>query len=358
MTRSLLLEGVARPYAWGSATAIPKLRGDAETGQPVAELWFDQKLPFLLKILAADQALSIQVHPNLAQAQRGFAAEEARGIARDAPHRNYRDANHKPELICALGQFDALVGFRPVSQTLQLFEALNVRELDPLAAALEGPEGLRTAFTTLLTLEPWARPPLVQAVLAGCQRLVDAGGEWSLAARASVLAAEHFPGDVGIVIALLLNAIRLEAGEAIYLPAGNVHAYLRGIGVEIMANSDNVLRCGLTPKHVDVEEVLRIADFSELLDPRCAARPVTVNERVFPTSAADFELSMLTVGPEEIVEPEAHAPELLLCTQGAVTVDAAGEPLEVLPGRAVYLAAGVAARITGSGTIFRATTPG
>ena len=358
MNQSLIaLDGVARPYAWGSLTAIPELRGVEPSGEPVAELWFDHELPFLLKILAADQALSIQVHPNLEQAKRGFAAEEALGIPREAPHRNYRDPNHKPELICALGRFDALVGFRPVVQTQRLFEALNVPELGPIAGALAGAGGLRAAFTMLITLDDEKRPGLVAAVLQGCHRLVDAGGEWWLAAHASILAAEHFPGDVGVVIALLLNAIRLEAGEAIYLPAGNVHAYVRGIGVEIMANSDNVLRCGLTPKHVDVEEVLRIADFTELADPRCPSQPVTANERVFTTSAADFELAALTVGPD-LTEPAVHRPELLLCTEGSVTLEAAGESQSVLPGRAVYLAGGVAARITGSGTVFRATTPG
>jgi mannose-6-phosphate isomerase len=353
----IALEGVARPYAWGSPTAIPQLRGVPASGEPVAELWFDEKLPFLLKILAADQALSIQVHPNLEQAQRGFAAEEALGIPRDAPHRNYRDANHKPELICALGQFDALVGFRPVAQTLEFFRALDVPELGPVAEALAGPDGLRAAFTMLLTLPEAERPQLVAQTLAGCQRLIGAGGEWWLAAQASVLAAEHFPRDIGVVIALLLNAIRLEAGEAIFLPAGNVHAYLRGIGVEIMANSDNVLRCGLTPKHVDVDEVLRISDFSELADPRCPSQPVTAHEKVFATSAADFELSMLTLGPDEITEPGTHGPELLLCTEGAVTLEAGAEHLLLPPGRAVLLAAGLAARIRGVGTLFRATKP-
>jgi mannose-6-phosphate isomerase len=353
----IALEGVARDYAWGSPTAIPALRGVPASGGPVAELWFDEKLPFLLKILAADQALSIQVHPNLEQARRGFAAEEALGIPRDAPNRNYRDPHHKPELLCALGTFDALVGFRPVVETLRLFEALNVPELGAVSAALAGPDGLRAAFTMLLTLDESERPRLVAEALAGCQRILETGGQWRLAARASLLAAEHFPGDVGAVLALLLNAIQLEAGEAIFLPAGSVHAYLRGIGVEIMANSDNVLRCGLTPKHIDVAEVLRVADFSELLDPRCPARLVTPNEKVFVTSASDFELSMLTVGPDDITEPGAPGPQLFLCTEGAVRLAAGLEPLSLRPGRAVFLAAGLAARITGAGTLFRAATP-
>jgi mannose-6-phosphate isomerase len=353
----IALEGVARPYAWGSPTAIPGLRGSPASGEPVAELWFDEKLPFLLKLLAADHPLSIQVHPNLEQARHGFAAEETAEIARDAPNRNYRDANHKPELICALGQFDALVGFRPVADTLRLFAALQVRELSAVSDALAGPDGLRTALTMLLTLHESERLTLVAAVIAGCRRVAETDNQWWLAARATVSAAEHFPGDIGAVIALLLIAIRLEAGEAIFVPAGTVHAYLGGLGVEIMANSDNVLRCGLTPKHVDVAEVLRVADFSELLDPRCASRPVGPNERVFTTPAAEFQLSILAVGPDGITEPGAHGPELFLCTEGAVTLEAGGEPLVLLPGRAVCVAAGVAARITGAGTLFRAATP-
>jgi mannose-6-phosphate isomerase len=352
-----VLEGVVRPYAWGSTTAIPELRGVPASGEPVAELWFDKQLPFLLKILAADQALSIQVHPTREQARRGFAAEEALGIPLEASHRNYRDANHKPELICALGRFDALVGFRPVAQTLALFEALNVPELAEVAAALKEPDGLRMAFRMLLELDDATREALVGAVLGGCARLARTGGEWWLAAQASLLAAEHFPRDIGVVIALLLNAVRLEAGEAIFLPAGVVHAYLRGIGVEIMANSDNVLRCGLTPKHVDAGEVLRVADFSELRDPRCPSQPVNAHERVFTTSATDFELAVLTVGPDGVTEPGAHCPELLLCTEGEATLESDAELLVLRPGRAAFLRAGQAARITGSAKVFRATQP-
>ena len=184
------LHGVIRPYAWGSRTAIPELLGTAPTGEPAAELWlgahpddpslvpahddtldrliaadpfamlgaanverFGPQLPFLLKVLAADTALSIQVHPDLAQAKAGFAAEDARGVARDSPQRNYKDANHKPELLCALTPFDALCGFRPVAQTVRLFDALGVEALAPYREMLAGPDGLRAAFTTLLDLD-------------------------------------------------------------------------------------------------------------------------------------------------------------------------------------------------------------
>ncbi|HEY3633015.1 MAG TPA: mannose-6-phosphate isomerase, class I, partial [Jatrophihabitantaceae bacterium] len=291
------LDGVIRPYAWGSRTDIPELLGVEPTDRPAAELWygahpddparvgettldqliaadpvgmlgervvaeFGPRLPFLLKVLAAETALSIQVHPNRAQALAGFAAEDAAGVPRDAPNRNYRDDNHKPELLCALTEFDALCGFRPVARTLELFDALDVAELARYRSALAGPDGLRAAFTALLTAED----PPVDAVVAALPRL--AGSEWADLGAALTRVAGDFPGDIGITVALLLNYVRLAPGEAIFLAAGNVHAYLHGVGVEILANSDNVLRCGLTGKHIDVPELLKITDFTPLVEPR------------------------------------------------------------------------------------------
>ena len=158
------LDGAPRHYAWGSPTAIPGLLGVPPTGEPVAELWFDRRLPFLLKILAADTALSIQVHPDLDQAREGFAREERRGIALDAPERNYRDVNHKPELLCAVTPFTALCGFRPAADTIRFLDALDVGELTPFRRALAGPDGLKAAFTAMLAVprpigRGWSTPP-------------------------------------------------------------------------------------------------------------------------------------------------------------------------------------------------------
>jgi mannose-6-phosphate isomerase len=350
------LAGVPRDYAWGSPTAIPELLGIEATGEPIAELWFDDQLPFLLKILAADKALSIQVHPTLAQARAGFAAENARGLALDAPSRNYRDANHKPELICALTDFDALCGFRPVPDTLRLFQELDVAELIPVRDALTGPDGLRAAFAIVLATAPSERARLVAAVLAGCRRLLSGGGEWLLSARASLLAARDFPGDLGAVLALLLNAVRLQPGQAIYLGAGNVHAYLRGMGVEIMANSDNVLRCGLTPKHIDIPEVMRVADFTPLANPRCEPLDQGPHERIFPVPVSDFELGVLDIdGPFERAGARAT---VLLCTSGGVEVStpSGATPVSLTPGLAAQVAAGRAVTITGQGTVFHASS--
>jgi mannose-6-phosphate isomerase len=300
---------------------------------------FGPHLPFLLKILAAEKALSIQVHPNRQQARTGFAAEDAAGIERGAPNRNYRDPNHKPELICALTPFDALCGFRPVPATRALLTDLALPELDFLDAALAGADPLRHAFTAVLT-----HPDPAPAVAALARRAEASDDE---ALRGVRLAAADFPGDVGVLVALLLNYVRLEAGEAIYLGAGNVHAYLRGTGVEIMANSDNVLRCGLTPKHVDVPELLRITDFVELADPRWPAVGGS-----FDVPVPDFRLVRLEV--EEPAGLDDPGPLIVLCTAGRVRL--AG--VELKPGRAAFVPAGTPVTLDGEGTAFVAGVGG
>lgn len=386
MTSLYALNGVIRPYAWGSRTAIPELLGVPPGAQPAAELWlgahpddpaqvvpgglpldavlatdpgrllgaesvaaFGPALPFLLKVLAAETALSIQVHPNLEQARAGFAAEDERGVPRDAPERNYRDANHKPELLCALTEFDALCGFRPAAATLRLLTALDVPELAPYARLLAGQDGLRATFTALLELAE-ARP-LVDAVLAGATRLAGAGGEWADEAGAVIRLGEQYPGDTGSVLSLLLNLVRLRPGEAIFLAAGNVHAYLHGLGVEILANSDNVLRCGLTRKHVDVPELLRITDFRSLAEPRWPATDHD-GQRVFHVPVPDFALALLELDGSAEFLPTG--PQILLCTDGEVAVVAADERLVLPRGGAAFVAAGAGVSLSGKGALFRA----
>jgi mannose-6-phosphate isomerase len=364
------VDGVPRHYEWGSRTAIPELLGVEPDGRPTAELWFgahphdpspvrghggslaellatdpdrmlgaataarfDGRLPFLLKVLAADQALSIQVHPTRDQAREGYAREDAAGIPEDAAERNYKDRNHKPELLCALTPFDALCGFRPVEATLALLDELAVPELAFLADLLPGSDGLRAAFTALFD-----RPDIVSIVAAVAARVADASDGPLYATR---LAAQDAPGDVGVVVTLLLNYVRLAPGEAIYLGAGNVHAYLRGMGVEIMANSDNVLRCGLTPKHIDVPELLRITEFTALADPIWPS----VGGR-FEVPVPDFALSHLDI--DHVTGLHDNGPSIVLCTSGSVSV--ADVPLR--PGRAAFVPAGEAAAIAGSGEVF------
>lgn len=362
-------------YAWGSHTAIPSLLGVAPDGQPQAELWvgahasapsrlstgvtldahctheaarvlgnavltrFGPQLPFLMKVLAAAQPLSLQAHPTLPQAQAGFAREEAAGLPRTDPTRSYRDANHKPEIICALTPFTALCGFRRHEDSLRLFRGL---ELD--VGELE--KGLRPFFQHVMSLPRDAAAAMVDALLAGAHRGVpDFGAECALALRLG----ELYPGDAGVVGALLLNRVELQPGEALYLGAGNLHAYLEGTGVELMASSDNVLRGGLTPKHVDVPELLRVLDFTD--GPPRILRPVGTPEGVYDTPAPDFRLSRLTLEGQPFALP-AGAPQLLLVTAGTVEVGAE----QLAPGEAVFVGADEAVTLSGRGTVFRATT--
>ncbi|MFI9763006.1 mannose-6-phosphate isomerase, class I [Streptomyces sp. NPDC051963] len=377
------LDNTIRPYAWGSTTAIPQLLGVEPTGEPQAEMWmgahpgapsrsdrgtlveiiaadperelgaaavakFGPGLPFLLKILAAGGPLSLQVHPNLEQAKEGYADEERRGIPVDAPHRNYKDANHKPELICALTEFDGLCGFRDPARAADLLAGLGVDSLKPYVDLLHAhPEeaALREVLTAVLSADREEMAHTVTAAAAACARL---GGEY--APYADI--AHHYPGDPGVIAAMLLNHVRLQPGEALFLGAGVPHAYLNGLGVEIMANSDNVLRCGLTPKHVDVPELLRIVRF-EPSDPgvlRPEASPD--GEEVYETPIDEFRLSryvLPTGGAAHDLTRET--PQILLCTAGSVR---AGEH-ELRPGQSVFVPAGEKAEVSGSGTVFRAT---
>ena len=309
----------------------------AALGRPVIER-FGERLPFLLKILAAEKALSIQVHPTIAQAEAGFAAEDAAGIARDAPNRTYRDRNHKPELLCALTPFEALCGFRDPESVIAVLGQLAIPELDFLAGALRGDDPLRSAFTQLL--EHPKPATLVDALVPAVARL----GRHSALARIVELTALDFPGDVGVVLTLLLNYVRLEPGEAIFLAAGNVHAYLRGTGVEIMANSDNVLRCGLTGKHIDVTDLLDVASFTPLADPVWPLR-----DGMFEVPVPDFRLLPFAVdGRVSLGDAE---PWVVLCDEGAVTVG----DVRLRPGQAAFVpAADESVPITGSGHVFAA----
>ncbi|MFJ3496871.1 mannose-6-phosphate isomerase, class I [Streptomyces sp. NPDC086091] len=377
------LDNTIRPYAWGSPTALPDLLGVAPTGEPQAEMWmgahpgapsrtprgtlvevieaaperelgprtvekFGPRLPFLLKILAAGAPLSLQVHPDLAQAREGYADEERRGVPLDAPHRNYKDANHKPELICALTEFDGLCGFRAPAAAADLLAALDVDSLAPYVDLLRArPEeaALREVLTAILTADPDEMAHTVTAAAAACDRL---GGDQ--APYAAI--AHHYPGDPGVLAAMLLNHVRLQPGEALFLGAGIPHAYLSGLGVEIMANSDNVLRCGLTPKHVDVPELLRVVRF-EPGDPG-VLRPEAApdGEEVYATPIDEFRLSrhVLPEGaaPHDLTLP---TPQILLCTAG--TVHAGDHTLT--PGDSVFVPAYEKAQVTGPGTLFRAT---
>ena len=376
-----LLRNAVRPYAWGSRTTLAELLGHpVPAPHPQAELWmgshpgdpsgligadctlleridadpvgqlgaatatrWGNRLPFLLKILAAEEPLSMQAHPSAAQAAEGWAREEAQGIPRDAAHRNYPDPTAKPELVCALTEFHALAGFRDPHRTVELLEAVRTPGLsahvDLLAGQPDG-DGLRALFTTWITLPQQSLQGLMPDLLDACVRHVKDHGDFALECRTVLELAERYPGDAGVLAALLLNRLVLGPGEAIYLPAGNLHAYLHGTAVEILANSDNILRGGLTPKHVDVPELLRVLDF------RCGPMPINAGSasgrvRVYRTDAPEFELSRVDwdAGDDEVVALGAPAPRVLVCTAGAVEVASADASLVVTRGASVWVSA-------------------
>ncbi|MET7748805.1 mannose-6-phosphate isomerase, class I [Micromonospora sp. NPDC005367] len=382
-----LLYGPVRDYAWGSRSAIAALQGRSVPSEgPEAELWlgahpgdpaaierngervslldvlaaepehwlgrpvlnrFGTRLPFLLKVLAADAPLSLQAHPDAKQARAGHAAD----LARPAAERNYVDPYHKPELLVALSPFEALCGFREPEESARALAAFGVPSLEPVVTALRtGLAGLRTAVRTLLTWPQEDRAGLVAAVVAAPVEGPDAELARSLAAE--------YPADPGVLVALLLNHVRLVPGEAIWMPAGNLHAYLRGSGVEIMAASDNVLRGGLTPKRVDVDELLRVLRFEVLDEPVVAARPVGPGVECWRVPVDDFALQRVTVGGEvPEVELAVDGPRVVLCVTGPVTVDDGTGALKLEGGQAaIGGAAGGPLRISGSGEVYIASS--
>lgn len=356
------LAGALRPYPWGSHTLIAELRGETSPSTtPEAELWFGahpagpahvgeqgldeviaadpvaslgervrkqhgDQLPFLVKLLAAAAPLSIQAHPSQEQAEEGFARENAQGIALNDPSRNYKDPNPKPELIVALTEFRALAGFRPVEDTAAFFAALGSEELDRYASLLptDGQGDLRALFTTLISLPQQPRKELIGSVEQAARKLIDAQRQpqWMIeAAQVYLELNEKYPGDVGVLAALLLNVVTLAPGEAAFLRAGQLHAYLSGLGVEIMANSDNVLRGGLTTKHVDVAELVRVLDFSSLANPRTEATPIEGGGVEFALPVDTFAVRMYELDNGEQLRICDDGPAIVLCTSGTVQRD-------------------------------------
>ena len=376
------LENTPRDYAWGSTTAIAELLGREPSGGPEAELWLgthpgsptrisdptqvggyatladwvtakpELSIGFLLKILAAGQPLSLQAHPSLAQARDGYAREEAAGVPLTSPTRNYKDRNHKPELIVALSStFDALCGFRSREETLRVLREFIVEgrnqgiPTQPLVAfskafeqagsdeealtwALEwlltGANGVQELITACVDIaradiasEDIASEDIAKGTEASSRKI-----EPTELATVRELAAEY-PGDPGIVLALLLNRVRLTRGEALYLPAGNMHAYLSGLGVELMAASDNVLRGGLTPKHIDVAELLAITQCRPLPVPILPATLLAAGVEIFAPAVDDFALlhvlleTPLNGGQASM---NCDGPAIVICTDGEVVL--------------------------------------
>ncbi|WP_096285260.1 mannose-6-phosphate isomerase, class I [Mycobacterium ahvazicum] len=384
-----LLRGAVRTYAWGSRTALAEFTGrPVPAAHPEAELWFGAHpgdpayletergelslleavtadpegqlgsasrerfgdvLPFLVKVLAADEPLSLQAHPSAEQAIEGYLREEKLGIPVASPVRNYRDTSHKPELLVALHSFEALAGFRQASASIELLRALAVTDLDPYIELLNDQsdaDGLRALFTTWITAPQPDIDVLVSAVIDGAIQYVSSGAtEFAAEAKTVLELGERYPGDAGVLASLLLNRISLAAGDALYIPAGNLHTYLRGFAIEVMANSDNVLRGGLTPKHVDVPELLRVLDFAPTAEAQL--RPHVHREGlglIYDTPADEFAVALLTLegehlGHEVDASPHHDGPQILLCAEGSAVVHGKSGSLSLERGMAAWVAA-------------------
>lgn len=385
------IENALRDYAWGSATAIAGLLGRPESGRPEAELWigahpgapsmvrradgslvplnaliaddpehflgsesvaeFGPRLPFLAKILAAAQPLSLQVHPSIEQAKAGFARENAEGIAPAAANRNYRDDNHKPEMILALTPFEALCGFRAPAATRKIllhvaacFDLVET-EIPPLLVellkVLDDPDegaGLSGAFERLIKggEDVSNTTAMVAAALISGAPLAPYQAELSTVVNLN----EKYPGDPGVLISLLLNRISLAPGEAVYLPAGKVHAYLHGMGVEVMASSDNVLRGGLTPKYVDVPELLRTIEFQSVAIPRLTPEISGLGQELYRPPFREFQLQRIELEPGAEPVPLAQAgAAVIIVVAGSVYLDSPKGDLRLSRGGSAFLPA-------------------
>lgn len=374
---AVLLDNPVRAYAWGSTTVIPELLGREPSGEPEAELWvgahsgapsmvvaegctledhvahdpaaalgepvvarFGPRLPFLLKVLAVGKPLSVQVHPTIEQAIDGYAAEDAAEVPLDSPRRSYRDRNHKPEMVVARSDFEALIGFDDPSTTADLLATCRHTDLVAASTVLRGPDGLENLVRRWLTLPDAQAGELVAALTEeASERLAGGFGIVQRLAR-------EYPGDRGLLLALLMRHVRLEPGEAVFVPAGVPHAYLSGVAIEPQASSDNTLRAGLTAKNVDAAEVLRllryVPDGGVVVRPRSGAP----GERVYEVPELDeFVLSELRPSTADV---PVSGPAVVLVVDGAATVHTSTTDVPLGRGQAAFVpAADHAAKVSG-----------
>jgi mannose-6-phosphate isomerase len=365
------IQGQVKNYDWGSKELIPNYFGASESNEKIAEIWFgthslgesvsepdgiplsiliDKRLGFLVKLLAASKSLSIQVHPNKVQAQQGFEKELNLGISLDDPTRLYKDSSHKPEALIALTEFHALCGFRPRAELAQVFTAFGKTESEfhDLAQHLASGTSLDHIFKSLIGNTSLAARFLETVPEAQSDPLAQRGRDLV----ANLL--EQYPGDTGSLVALMLNQVELSPGEAIFLPAGNIHAYLSGLGLEVMAASDNVLRCGLTPKHIDAAELLKIADFQELENPKITPKKLAEGLVEYPVEVDDFRVYLAEVSGKNILaDIDLPSAALVVCTAGEVAVSTSLDEREVLTKKqVVYVSGAKKISLSGSGTVF------
>ena len=308
------------------------------------------EIPFLFKVLAADKPLSIQVHPSKIRAEEGYAAENLAGIPVSSPNRNFKDPNHKPELVFAVTPFNALNGFRPFNDIVELFNGLVLAPLqNEIAGFKQSPSGdtLRVLFEALLILEGEAK----KAAIA--ELLTYAANQTSLVFETIKQLAAVYPDDMGIFSPLLLNVVKLNPGEAMFLYAETPHAYLQGLALEVMANSDNVLRAGLTPKYIDIDALISNIRFDVTEPENILMQPeVSGNQAKYPIPVQDFSFSILT--NESSLNENIHmtSASVLFCEHGQFEVACAQNAVTVEKGESVFVPASASAiSVTGSGRV-------
>ncbi len=360
------LRNGVKHYDWGSPDAIPQFLGDRSADDPIAEVWIGThplspsvvvddagqerpltevagELPFMVKLLAAARPLSLQVHPARSLAERGFAAEEEAGVPLDAPHRVYKDPNHKPEMVYALTTFDSLIGFRPSAEILRVLGPLGTPLSQRLSDELRADPGFASIvrlIERLLTEE--IEPAEVQQIVAACRTLGSVGMDIKRAYQTAVEIAEHFPDDIGVVISLMLNRMTLQPGEAAYLETGVIHAHLQGLCLEVMASSDNVLRAGLTTKHIDTAGLVACLESGMARVARVTPDYLEYDTEVFSPAGGGFALAVTQISaaaPEgvELVRTEGS---VLICTGGEVTIMTDdGTKITLARGESLYIAA-------------------
>ncbi|MFV0262521.1 MAG: mannose-6-phosphate isomerase [Kluyvera sp.] len=376
-------------YAWGSKTALTELYGMANPdGLPMAELWMGAhpkssskitdsegsvhslrevidadkvallgenvaarfgELPYLFKVLCAAQPLSIQVHPSKTAAEVGFAKENAAGIPLDAAERNYKDPNHKPELVFALTPFLAMNAFREFADIAALLAP--VADASPLIGqfiAEPTSERLSALFAGLLNMQGEEKAHALRVLRSALE--TQQGDAW----EAIRLIAEFYPDDSGLFSPLLLNIVKLNPGDAMFLFAETPHAYLRGTGLEVMANSDNVLRAGLTPKYIDIPELVANVKFTAKPANELLTQPAQRGAELdFPIPVDDFAFSLHDLAAEEASLAQDGA-AIVFCVDGESVLSKNDQRLVLKPGESAFVAANESpVQVSGSGRLAR-----
>ncbi len=388
-------------YAWGSKTFISHLQGRDEASiEPQAELWmgahpiapsrikinsserslleminddpykmlgkkiadrFNNRLPFLFKVLAAASPLSIQAHPSKTQAAKGFKLENKRNIFPNSPERTYKDDNHKPELICALTNFDAMCGFQPIKEIVERIKYLQLEDNIPIIKELDtdpSPRNLKRMFLELMSKHDDDQTKKISVLINRLIEFEPRDDHEAIIFRWVTKLAAIYPADMGVFSPLFLNVVKLKEGEALFIEAGVLHAYLNGSGVEIMASSDNVLRGGLTSKKVDLPELVKILNFDHIglkkIEPE-----IGKNENVYQTSAKEFQLSKIVIREDEsYVNAKISSAEIFLCTEGKGSIKWSQFSLELRSGESVFIPFAISEySIEGSMELFRAVVP-